>query len=269
MRAPAIFIAHGAPSLALESDDFTRAARVFGERLSGVRAAVIVSAHWQTRGAVRVNRVAQPEVIYDFGGFSKALYSMRYDAPGSPEVAREVLEGLGAAGIAAAAEDSRGWDHGVWVPLLHLLPHAKTPLVEVSLPFPAEPAALLRIGHALAPLRELNVAIIGSGGVVHNLGALDLQRKDAPAAPWAREFDDWIFERVERRDLDALARYESAPHAQLAVPTPEHLQPLFVVAGAAVDDDELNVIHSGFQYGTLSMRSVAFTSAVRDSASAV
>lgn len=249
MRAPAFFVAHGAPSLALEQDDFTRAARAFGESsLKDVRAIALVSAHWEA-GEVRVNAVAHPEPIYDFGGFSPELYKVRYDAPGSPELAREI-----AALLDAPLETERGWDHGVWVPMLHLLPDARTPIVEIALPRSAD---LLQIGRALAPLRERGIAIAGSGGIVHNLRSLDFANKNAPPLDWAAEFDRWIAGRIAARDFEAVADYRSAPSARLAVPTPEHFEPLLIALGAAHADDRLQTIYEGFQYATLSMRSIA------------
>lgn len=247
-----IFISHGAPSIAIETDAFTRAVEQFGMTLSPA-AVVIVSAHWQTRG-LRVNAVERPETIYDFGGFSPELYTIRYDAPGAPQLAREIATMLG-----AELETKRGWDHGLWVPLRRLFPAANVPIVEVSLPYGAKPEELLRIGRTLAPLRDRNILLAGSGGVVHNLSRIDLSAKDLPAVPWAREFDSWVASRLASRDFTAIANYgKEAPHASLAVPTPEHFEPLIVLLGAVRPDDQLIPIHDSFQYGSLSMRSFAF-----------
>src|SRR5947199_3449981 len=144
---PALFISHGAPSIALEHDDFTRAVGAFGKSLADARAVAIVSAHWQAR-SVRVNAVDRPETIYDFGGFSPELYKIRYEAPGDPALAREISTLLGGATL----EETRGWDHGLWVPMRILLPEANIPIVEIAQPYPTTPAELLRIGDPLAPL---------------------------------------------------------------------------------------------------------------------
>jgi len=248
----AIFIAHGAPSLALEEDDFTRAIRAFGDTLDGATAMIVVSAHWQTRGGQRVNAVARPEPIYDFGGFSSELYTLRYDAPGDAALAAEV-----AALVGAPLETERGWDHGLWVPLRHLRPRADIPIVELSLPFPAAPRTLIDVGRRLRPLRDRGVVICGSGGIVHNLRLIDLSAKDAPVAPWAKEFDDWIAARIGERDFGAIADYRArAPQADRAVPTPEHFEPLLVTIGATRDEERLASLYEGFHYGSLSMRSL-------------
>jgi 4,5-DOPA dioxygenase extradiol len=256
---PAIFVAHGAPSLAIEHDDYTEELRRFGESLKNARGVVIVSAHWQARPPVRVNVVERPQMIYDFGGFDDALYRIQYRAPGSAAIAKEVIDALRSNGIPVEPEASRGWDHGVWVPLLHLLPDANLPVVEVSLPFGASPDQLMAIGRALAPLRDRGIAIIGSGGIVHNLREVDLGDKNAPPAGWAEAFDSWVATRVEHRDLRGLAAYRAtAPNAARAVPTDEHFAPLLVILGAMEEGDRLETIHEGFQYGTLSVRSLAF-----------
>jgi 4,5-DOPA dioxygenase extradiol len=255
IRMPSLFISHGAPSIAIEQDDFTRAVSAFGKTLRGARSVAVVSAHWQSR-SVRVNAVARPETIYDFGGFAEELYNIRYEAPGDPELAREIAALLGG----AALEEERGWDHGLWVPLRILLPEAKIPIVEIAQPYPTTPAELLRIGQALAPLRDDGVVITGSGGIVHNLRAIHLGDKNAPVDDWAKEFDDWFATHLAARDFDTLTRYRDlAPHATLAVPTPEHFEPVFVALGASRDTDSLTTVYEGFHYGNLSMRTFALS----------
>src|SRR5436309_14220311 len=128
-RTPALFVSHGAPTIAIEEDGYTRALREYGHSLAGARAIAVVSAHWESAPPVRVNAVAKPEPIYDFGGFPRQLYTMRYDAPGDPELAREIAAMLG-----GTLETSRGWDHGLWVPLHVMLRDNPLPAVEISLP---------------------------------------------------------------------------------------------------------------------------------------
>ena len=249
VRSDLFFISHGAPSIAIEADDFTRAVREYGTTLDGTRAIVVVSAHWQSR-ELRVNAVDRPQPIYDFGGFAPELYTIRYDAPGSPSLAEEVASLTG-----ATLETKRGWDHGLWVPFRHLRPQADIPIVELSLPMEGD---LFAIGRALAPLRDRGIAIAGSGGIVHNLRMIHLEDKFAPVDGWAREFDAYVADALERRDFDAIANYRTrAPHASLAVPTPEHFEPLLVILGAASERDRVETIYAGFHYGNLSMRTVA------------
>ncbi|MGH7150682.1 MAG: dioxygenase family protein, partial [Planctomycetota bacterium] len=184
------------------------------------------------------------------------LYRVTYPARGARELVPDIMETLSTAGFEAVLDTRRGLDHGAWIPLRFAYPGANVPVVEVSLLAGGAPEDLLRIGGALAPLRERNVLLLGSGGVVHNLGLVRFGEKNAPVDPWALDFDEWVRDRVAAGDREALIGYRrSAPHADLAVPTTEHFDPLFVVLGAASRDEGVTVLHEGFQYGNLSMRS--------------
>ncbi len=257
--APSVFVAHGSPMFGIAAGEYGETLRRFATRFPRPAAIVVVSAHWEAPGAVRVSAVKKPDLIYDFGGFPPALYELTYLAPGSPWIAEEALTLLADAGIPAAREDERGWDHGVWIPLRLLYPEADVPVVEVSLPLPRDPGTVLRVGAALAPLRRQNVLLLGSGGIVHNLRLARLDRETGPVDDWARAFDAWVRERIEARDFAALARYrELAPDAELAVPETEHFDPLLFAAGATREDDRIEEIATGFQYANLSLSSYAF-----------
>jgi 4,5-DOPA dioxygenase extradiol len=259
--APALFVAHASPMLALEREGHAAALRGFGKRMPHPSAITAVSAHWETPGSIRVTAAPQPPLIYDFGGFPRPLYEMTYPAPGSPELASEIVRLLGQAGIPAVAEPRRGWDHGVWIPLRLLFPDATVPVVEVSLPIPRTPDLVARVGKALAPLRDRGVLLVGSGGIVHNLRAARLDDKEGPVDEWAKRFDEWVRGHVERRNFGELAAYRGrAPASDLAVPESEHLDPLFFTLGAARADDQLEEVNRGFEHGNLSLSSYAFTS---------
>lgn len=253
--APAIFVSHGAPTLAAETDGFAAELGRWGQALGRPRAAVVVSAHW-VAGAPRTGVEAQAPLMYDFGGFPDELYRIRYQAPGAPELAARVRELTG-----ATAERERPWDHGVWVPMMKLYPQADVPIVQVALPLRAGPAGWIELGRALAPLRREGVAIVGSGGAVHNLRRL-AWHGDGAVEPWARAFDGWVADVVGRGALDELARVEQAPSLRDAHPTIEHLAPLLVAAGAAADGDRLPAATfpvTGWVMGSLSMRSIQWT----------
>jgi 4,5-DOPA dioxygenase extradiol len=253
---PALFVSHGAPTAALDDDSYTRALGAWARGRPRPRAIVVVSAHAEARGPVRVNASARPALIYDFHGFPPALYALHYPAPGAPDLAREVAGAFDDVGLDPIIDAQRGWDHGVWVPLRLLYPAADVPVVEVSLPVPRRPEVLVAMGRALAPQREKGVLLFGSGGLVHNLHLL---RPDhAPPEPWATAFSAWVDERLQTMDASLLNRYASeAPHADRAVPTSEHFDPVFFVLGARNDRDRFESVYEGFRYGTLSLRSFA------------
>lgn len=223
---PVLFVSHGAPTTVLETEGpFAAAMRAFGER-GRPRAIAIVSAHWQTRApVVRATGAERPPLIYDFGGFPPVMYTLTYPAPGAPELAREIVDALAGSHVdgaplwQAAVDGERGWDHGAWVPLKLAYPEADVPVVQVSLPT-ASPEALLAMGRGLAFLRARDVLVVGSGSVVHNLGAIGQD------APWAHAFDAWFADVMARRDVDELSQWRvRAPKAAVAHPTSEHFDP--------------------------------------------
>ncbi len=257
-HAASLFVSHGAPSAALESNAWSRSLEDFGRRQSP-SAVVVVSAHWEAGGPVRVSSAERHETLHDFSGFPAELYELRYAAPGSSALAVEIVARLEKDGIAARTEPARPLDHGAWVPLRFLFPRADVPVVPISLPRPSDPALVWRIGAHLAQLRERGVLLLGSGGGVHNLSRVSLSDRDAPPEPWAREFDRWLAARVADRDEASLIRWRDlAPYASVAHPSPEHLDPLLFAVGASRDGDRLDVLYDGFDYGTLAMRSFAF-----------
>jgi 4,5-DOPA dioxygenase extradiol len=252
-RAPAIFISHGAPTLALEENDYTATLEGLGRGLGHPTAIIIVSAHW-IADPLAVTAARRPETIHDFSGFGPELETLEYRCPGMPSLAGRIGEMTG-----AAVDPRRGIDHGVWVPLRHMFPDATVPVVQVSLPARASADGLVSLGRHLAALRDEGIVLIGSGGIVHNLRRLEA---DGSAPPeWARAFDTWVADRAHALDLPSLMDFRrDGPNAHLAAPTSEHYHPLLAVLGAALPGDRVEDIFSGFQYGTLSLRCLALRS---------
>jgi 4,5-DOPA dioxygenase extradiol len=255
--ASAIFVSHGAPTFALEPGLLGANLRAIGKQISDASAVLVVSAHWQSRD-VRVMTATAPETIHDFGGFAPELYRLEYPAPGAPAWALEAKRLLEAEGFSVQEDGQRGLDHGAWVPLLHLLPDAKMPVFQVSMPYDLDTTVAWRLGRALGPMRELGVLIVGSGSLTHNL--YEVRQGGLDSAPYAREFSDWVRAAVLARDTDRLIRYRrNAPHAERAHPTEEHYLPLLVASGAgAATNASARVIEGGTTYGVLSMESYAW-----------
>ena len=261
MTLPALFIAHGAPDLQLSGTPARGFTEGLAQRLSGVKAIVVVSAHWEAR-VPTIGTAAAPETVHDFGGFDDRLYAMRYPARTSAEVVAEVAGALKAAGIAYAEDATRGYDHGVWIPLMLAYPEADVPVVQLSLRHGASAAENVALGRALAPLRDKGVLIVGSGAIVHNLRAI--AREGSPAPEWATALDDFIVTAVEAGDEAALVKVLDTNAGRIAHPTPEHLMPLFVAMGAGGGAG--HAIHRSFSWGSISMTSFAFGDALRAAA---
>ena len=229
-RAPVLFVSHGAPTLALDrvrGADFRR----LGASLGRPSAVLVVSAHWE-QAPPSLGTTSARELLYDFGGFPDELRRIRYPAPPAAALAEDLVRRL----PELARVETRGHDHGVWVPLLHMFPAADVPVLQLSLPSRWDPARTLALGRALAPLRNEGVVVLGSGGMVHNLGALDW-RDRSPPPQWALDFEGHVRAALETGDADSVVEFrDRAPAARLAHPTDEHFLPLLVAMGAGGDD---------------------------------
>jgi 4,5-DOPA dioxygenase extradiol len=231
MPMPALFLSHGAPPLV---DDATWVAQLqeLAADLPRPKAILVASAHWES-APLMLGATDTVPLVYDFGGFAQRYYDVRYPAPGAPELADRV------AGLMpdhrTVARTTRGLDHGAYVPLTVIYPEADIPVLQMSLPT-LEPDALLDLGRRLAPLRDEDVLIIGSGFTTHGLPFLRDWRPDAAAPGWSREFDAWTAETLARGAVDELADFrERAPGMPYAHPTIEHFAPMFLTLGASQD----------------------------------
>jgi 4,5-DOPA dioxygenase extradiol len=256
--APSLFLSHGSPMLAVEDSPAGRFLDGLGDALPRPRAIVVASAHFAA-GRPSLGASAQPATVHDFGGFPAPLYQVRYPAPGEPALAEAIAQRLAEAGLQPELLPGHGLDHGVWVPLRRMYPQADIPVVALSVDPSADAVHHLAVGRALAPLRDEGVLVIGSGGFVHNLGALDWGHKYAPMPAWATEFADWMRERLETHDIEALLDWErQAPDPRRAHPTVEHLMPLFVALGAGGDGASLRTLHRSHEFGSLALDAFAF-----------
>lgn len=262
---PTLFVPHGAGPCFFMDWNPPHAWDAMAAYLRGVHASLpappkailVVSAHW-LEPTFSVTRGAGPDLIFDYYGFPEHTYRLRYPAPGAPELADRVVELLEAAGLPARADDQRGYDHGLFVPLLLMFPEAQIPVMQLSLRRDLDPQAHLDAGRALASLREDGVLIVGSGMSFHNMRGYG----DPRFGPVSAAFDEWLTATVaapQARREAALADWAHAPQARLCHPprAEEHLLPLMVVAGAAGDapgqrafsDRVMETTLSAFRFG--------------------
>ena len=259
---PVVFVGHGSPMNAIEDNVWSRGFRDLGSRLPPPSRILAISAHWYIRGTA-VTGNDWPPTIHDFGGFPEPLYEVQYLARGDPTLANRVVDLLGR--DTASTSLDWGLDHGTWSVLRHLRPAADCPVVQLSVDARAMASRHLEIGRALAPLRDEGVLILGSGNIVHNLSdAFSRQRSgDLKTPAWAAECDGAVAHALEQHDTDALARFIESPEGRKAHPTPDHYLPLLYAAGAA-GGDPVSFPITGFDLGSLSMRSVLFSGGPQD-----
>jgi 4,5-DOPA dioxygenase extradiol len=247
---PAAFLGHGSPMNALETNRYSKTWQSFGAEVPRPRAILVVSAHWYTT-ITAVTAMARPRTIHDFYGFPKALFDVRYPAPGDPAFAAEVAEAAKPV-VVGLDRDSWGLDHGTWSVLVHAFPKADVPVVQLSIDARQPFDYHLDLGVRLHKLRERGVLILGSGNVVHNLRAVDWSRPD-DAFDWARRFDEAARD-VLGNDPAGILRLQEHPDFGRAVPTPDHFLPLVYIAGlAAAERRSPRILIDGYAYGSLSM----------------
>lgn len=247
---PAAFVGHGNPMNTLEHNAWTEAWHDLARSFPRPRAILAVSAHWYVNATV-VTGMEHPPTIHDFYGFPDQLFAVQYPAPGSPALAAEVTE-LVAPTWVGIDRDSWGLDHGTWSILAHMYPEADVPVVQLSIDATKSPAEHVALGAALEPLRRRGVLVLASGNVVHNLRMVQWGRPDA-VFDWAAEFDDAARLLMATRPGDVTELVDHPAYA-LAAPTPDHLVPLYYLAGlAAAAGTNAEAFVTGHTMGSLTM----------------
>ncbi len=248
---PVLFVGHGSPMNAIESNDFTRGWQALAARLPRPKAILCISAHWETRGNF-VCAASQPRTIHDFYGFPQALFDVHYPAPGDPALARRIAGMVKSAKMEATPD--RGLDHGAWSVLAIMYPQADVPTLQLSVDTSRSGAFHHALGRELGALRDDGVLILGSGNIVHNLRALNY--RDPRPTDWTVRFDETVRSRIASgRDAELFDWHALDRDAALAVPTPEHYLPLLYVLGARREDDAASFHNTGY-FSTISMTSV-------------
>ena len=246
------FFGHGSPMNTLEHNTYPEGWHAFGASVPTPRAILMVSAHWYIN-ATAVTAMYMPKTIHDFYGFPQQLFDVQYPAPGSPELADEVSELVKPTWVGMDT-DSWGLDHGTWSVLVHMFPEANIPVVQLSIDASKDFTYHMELGAKLAKLRESGVLILGSGNVVHNLGAIQWNLTNS-GAPWAVEFDDAVHD-IMTNNPAALPSVVSHRSYRNAVPTPDHFIPLLYIAGlATATGTKATSTLKGCALGSLSMTS--------------
>lgn len=247
---PVVFVGHGNPMHAITKNAFAVEWERLGRDLPRPRAIVCISAHWETRGT-KVTAMPTPPTIHDFGGFPQELFDVQYQAKGDPVLAAQIAKDVTARTI--ALDHEWGLDHGAWAVLRRMYPKADVPVLQVSLDVTMRPADHVRLAADLALLRRRGVLVVGSGNIVHNLGRM---RWEGEPLPWAVEFDAVSKRLIERRDVSALAAYDTlGTAAAMSIPTNEHYLPMLYILGMASTKDELVFFNESIDLGSVSMRS--------------
>jgi 4,5-DOPA dioxygenase extradiol len=246
-KMPVLFTSHGNPMdipLSREERPFWKTLFELGQELRKnyeVKAALVISAHWCTRGTF-VNISAEQKQLYDYYGFPEEYYRVVYQAKGAPEVARQVKQL-----VPHIAETTEwGLDHGAWPMLMHLFPEGDVPVFQMSINYYAKPEYHYQLGQQLKSLRNKGVLIIGSGSLIHNLmlAGQKLRNNDLNPYGWELEYDAWIKQQIDNRNVGSIIRYETSHKlGKLAAPTPDHFVPVLYSLGLMDNHDEIRYFY--------------------------
>ncbi|WP_129019605.1 4,5-DOPA-extradiol-dioxygenase [Edaphocola flava] len=255
-KMPVLFLGHGSPMNAIEENEFVQGFRNAAKGIPKPKAIICISAHWETKGTM-VTAMEMPRTIHDFGGFPKELFAVEYPAKGSPELARMTRDLL--TGTDVHLDDRWGLDHGAWSVIKHMYPDADVPVIQMSIDYTASPERHYEIARQLAALRRKGVLIIGSGNMVHNLGAVDWQNfdKDNYAYDWALEANGKMKDFILNGNHKALVEFRKQGRAfDLAIPSPEHYLPLLYVLALQEKNEATDLFNDKAVAGSLTMTSV-------------
>lgn len=246
-KLPVLFTSHGNPMdipLSKEERPFWNTLFELGNDLKKnyeVKAALVVSAHWCTKGTF-VNISTEQKQIYDYYGFPANYYNVYYHAKGSPGIAHEVKK------IISSVNETTEWglDHGAWPMLMHLFPDADVPVFQLSIDYYAQPEYHFKLGKQLKSLREKGVLIIGSGSLIHNLqlAGKKMRDNDTTLYGWEAEYDTWIKKQIDERNFPNIINYQNSHRlSKLAAPTPDHYVPVLYSLGMADSKDNIRYFY--------------------------
>jgi 4,5-DOPA dioxygenase extradiol len=252
-QMPLLFVGHGSPMNAIEENQFVKGWRDAAHAIPTPKAILCISAHWETEGTL-VTAMKNPRTIHDFGGFPRKLYEVQYPAPGSPELAditRKLVKS-----VHVYTDENWGLDHGCWSVVRQMYPGADIPVVQLSLDHSRPGKYHYGLAKELKSLRKMGILIIGSGNIVHNLRKIDW---DNPSGgfDWAEEANAGIKKMILSGEYDKLTDIaEMSPAYKMAVPTPEHYNPLLYVLGLKEENEKVEFFNDEIVMGSLSMTSI-------------
>lgn len=239
-QMPVLFVPHGGGPMPLLNEpnhhELIAFMRDVTSQLPRPTAILMISAHWEEDVATVSSGIA-PQMMYDYHGFPAETYRYKYPAAGDAVLAQGILEALQSNGIKSRLDPKRGFDHGTFVPLMLMYPNADIPVVQLSLLNSFDPAAHIKLGKVLAPLRDKGVLIIGSGMSFHNMNAFFSGNPTTKGK--SEQFDTWLTDTLTNDDISSderaskLSHWHTAPQARFSHPREEHLLPLYVCFGAA------------------------------------
>lgn len=251
-KMPLIFVGHGNPMNAVAENEFTQGWENAGKFLMKPNAILCISAHWETDGTF-VTAMDKPRTVHDFYGFPRPLYEVRYPAPGSPDLAKNVKDTIKKTSV--ELDQLWGLDHGCWSVIKHMFPKADVPIIELSLDYSKPAIWHYELASEISSLRKKGVLVVGSGNIVHNLAMMDWQNNKG--FDWASKANETMKSLALGEEHGKLIKYESlGQEIRLAVPTPEHYLPFLYILGLKEKNESITFFNDKTILGSVSMTSL-------------
>jgi len=253
---PVLFLGHGSPMNAIQTNDFTRSWNNIGAEMQIQPTAILcISAHWLTQGFTAVTAMQQPKTIHDFGGFPQALFDMQYAVSGNKALVDATTEAIQS--VEVNHDHSWGLDHGTWAVLCHVFPEANIPVVQLSIDYSQDAQYHYDLAKELAKLRRKGILIVASGNMIHNLRHISFENIETNFGyDWALEANtkmkNFLLDHNHRALIDW--RKQGADFL-LSIPTPDHYYPMLYALGLQEKQDELKIFNDVTVGGSLSMTS--------------
>lgn len=252
---PSLFISHGSPDIRLRDHEVRDFLESLGSKVDKPKSIIIISAHWYTSN-LEILSNQNPELIYDFYGFPKEMYEVKYPMKNDINLVDKIVQELDKNNIDISKNSYReGYDHGVWSILSLMYPNADIPVVQLSLPMSYNVDELIKLGEILQKFRDESL-IIGSGNLTHNLRDIDRSTNDI-IKPYAKIFRDWIIDKLENSKVDELSDLGNTPYLRENHPSLDHFLPLFINLGSSHDNKGESMIES-YMFGSLAMDTIIF-----------
>lgn len=241
--------------MAMLDDPYNSALINFGRSFADdIKGIVCISSHWVSPGPVQIASSPDPFIQYNFSGYQKEIYDLKYAPPFSPDLIQQVATLLDENDFEVTLNPHYGIDHGVWMPMRLIRPEADLPVVQISLPLNEDPRKIMKLGHALSSLREKGILLVGSGAAALNAHKLIWHARGEDVHPKIAEFDSWLSEKLKTADIEGLIDYrKEGPHHEFVHPGSSNILPLFFTMGSALGGDKPQFIYQGFRYSTSSL----------------
>lgn len=238
--ADIVYFSHGGGPLPILGDpshqEMISFMKKLPEEIEKPEAIIVISAHWEA-AVPSIIESNNPTLLFDYYGFPKEAYEIKYAPPGNIELVKHIKELFGKNNMQLSIDANRGLDHGVFIPLLMMYPEADIPVTQISLIKGLDPDRHLLMGKVLNQLLNEKVLIIGSGFSFHNMNAFDWSGQHTEDDK-NNAFQEWLIEVCtgdysQNEREDKLGDWEKASGARYCHPREEHLIPLHVCCGAA------------------------------------